>query len=184
MQRIIIPDDIPLFFTSDMHFNHFNIARFCNRPFLSNAEMTYNLIKNFNEVVPENGITIHCGDFCFDKDANRWKKIINQLNGELILISGNHDFFPKDKQKSDIILIDLLKVAHKDKEVMCSHYPLTIFNGDYNAYGHVHTLSDGKIHGKDSVYTRFLNPSKQYDVGVDQNNYKPISFDNFISKFE
>lgn len=54
-----------VFFTSDTHFGHSNIIKYCNRPFKDKDEMNETLISNWNKVVPEDGIVIHCGDFAF-----------------------------------------------------------------------------------------------------------------------
>ena len=35
-----------VFFTSDLHFNHFNICRLCERPFSNREEMNNTLIDN------------------------------------------------------------------------------------------------------------------------------------------
>lgn len=79
-----------IFFTSDMHFGHFNIIEFCDRPFESVAEMDSTLISNWNSVVGPNDLVYHLGDFVF-KGKNSVNYIESQLNGKLIHIRGNHD---------------------------------------------------------------------------------------------
>lgn len=54
-----------IFFTSDTHFWHENIIKFCNRPFSSVEEMNDTIIENWNKVVGENDIVFHLGDFVF-----------------------------------------------------------------------------------------------------------------------
>ena len=51
------------FFTSDTHFGHSNIIKFCNRPFKNAEEMDRVLIENWNNKVPEDGLVFHLGDF-------------------------------------------------------------------------------------------------------------------------
>ena len=48
-----------LFFTSDTHFHHANIIRFCNRPFRDVEEMDEILIRNWNEVVGPEDTVFH-----------------------------------------------------------------------------------------------------------------------------
>ena len=51
------------------------------------------LINNWNAKVPKDGIVYHLGDFAWGS-INYWKKIREQLNGEIILIYGR-TFAPK-----------------------------------------------------------------------------------------
>lgn len=55
------PDEV--WFTSDTHFGHENIIRFCNRPFRNAEEMNAELIRRWRETVPKDGIVFHLGDF-------------------------------------------------------------------------------------------------------------------------
>ena len=79
-----------LFFTSDLHFCHENIIKFCNRPFEDVKEMNKTLISNFNEVVPENGITFILGDFGMVSSVEKIQTILSKMNGKKHLILGNH----------------------------------------------------------------------------------------------
>lgn len=57
-------DGSRVFFTSDTHFNHTNIIRFCNRPFKDVSHMNETIISNWNRVVGPEDIVFHLGDFC------------------------------------------------------------------------------------------------------------------------
>ncbi len=50
-----------VFFTSDTHFNHTNIIRFCSRPFKDVEHMNETLIANWNRVVGPDNIVFHLG---------------------------------------------------------------------------------------------------------------------------
>ena len=63
------------YFTSDTHFNHENIIKYCKRPFSSIDEHDEALIKNWNDVVPEDGIVFHLGDVGFG-DTDRINEIL------------------------------------------------------------------------------------------------------------
>ena len=58
-------DGSNIFFTSDSHFGHENIIRFCKRPFNSVREMNEELIHRWNSKVRPNDIVFHLGDFCW-----------------------------------------------------------------------------------------------------------------------
>lgn len=85
-------DGSKIFFTSDTHFGHSNIIKFCNRPFKDAEEMDRVLIENWNNKVPEDGLVFHLGDFGWG-GYQEYKKIRDQLNGKIILIKGNHKYF-------------------------------------------------------------------------------------------
>ena len=82
-----------IYFTSDTHFQHTNIIKYCNRPFKDVDEMNERLINNWNSIVSNDDTIYHPGDFCLSND----KEIINifkRLNDNKILICGNHDRKP------------------------------------------------------------------------------------------
>ncbi len=75
------------FFTSDLHFNHGNIIKFCQRPFASVGEMNEALIARFNETVGPSDTVYILGDLVMGRDLN----CAARLNGRKILLMGNHD---------------------------------------------------------------------------------------------
>ena len=79
-----------VFFTSDCHFDHANIIKYCSRPFETAEEMNRQLILNWNKVVSWDDTVFILGDFCFGQ-RTRWEKILPQLNGYKYLVLGNHD---------------------------------------------------------------------------------------------
>lgn len=84
--------EVNIWFTSDTHFGHRNIIKFCNRPWNTVEEMDNALIENWNKVVKPEDIVFHLGDFAFATNG-RWKEIINSLNGHIYLIVGNHKIY-------------------------------------------------------------------------------------------
>ena len=53
--------------------------------------MNYHLIDNWNQRVKEEDIVFHIGDFCFKETKHKATDFIDQLNGQIIFIKGNHD---------------------------------------------------------------------------------------------
>ena len=79
------------FFTSDTHFNHANVIKYCGRPFGSAEEMNREMIARWNAVVGPEDTVYHLGDFALGKFAEA-PVFLRQLNGaRKILIRGNHD---------------------------------------------------------------------------------------------
>lgn len=171
-----------VFFTSDSHFTHFNVAKLCNRPYSSRSEMNQCLIDNWNKVVPEDGIVIHCGDFMLSHKIGfkEYSKYINKLNGTIYLTRGNHDRIDLGNYDNKLIVNDCMHIQVEKTIIYAQHYPCLAFNGDIQVFGHIHTLSDGKVHGLDSDVPAKLK-FNQYDVGVDQNNYTPINYNQLIN---
>ena len=80
-------------FTSDEHFGHGLIVEYANRPFASCDEMNAVMIRKFNERVKPEDVTFIIGDFCFKSGLGCAKSTwwLDQLNGQKIIVKGNHD---------------------------------------------------------------------------------------------
>lgn len=177
-----------LFFTSDTHFRHGNIVNYCKRPWRKDdgtpdtKAMTDALINNWNAVVPKDGIVVHCGDFMLnhsEDDVRAYYKIANKLNGKIILCRGNHDRIPLNIEPVNniIAVVDCAMINVDGIRIYAQHYPCDAWNGDLHVFGHIHTLSDGSCYGLDADVAKRCRCSQvKYDVGVDQNNYTPISY--------
>ena len=190
----IIENAENIYFTSDNHFFHKNIISSCNRPFVDEFDMNEQMIKNWNAVVkPDN--TVFClGDFAWG-GFNKWKQIREQLNGHIILIKGNHDQKngPKnpeqEKELFDYVTYQM-QLRIEGRPVYLNHYPFLCYGGVYREpqdqvwalHGHIH-LGPNSLKGKDVPRMQYLYPT-QYDVGVDMNNYTPISWKEVKEKIE
>lgn len=168
-----------LFFTSDTHFYHKEIIKFCSRPFDSVEEMNEALIKNWNETVPEDGTVFHLGDFSYG-GCKEWTSVFNRLNGKIYLILGNHDL---RKAKQGFMnrfesVSQQMTISVDGQKIILNHNPFLCFAGAYNGgwqlFGHVHSGPKSNT-GKDIPRLSMLFPT-QYDVGVDNNDYRPVSF--------
>jgi calcineurin-like phosphoesterase family protein len=170
-----------IWFTSDTHFRHKNIIKYCNRPFETVEVHDAALIRNWNACVQKEDTVYHLGDFAFG-DAAGWAEIIQQLNGNINLIRGNHDH---RKKLSDLRRIsckqlnrlsDIYELKVVDEEMGCTqivvmcHYPIESWNMRHHGAWHLHGHSHGTI----------LSPDHQarLDVGVDACNYAPLSYDD------
>jgi calcineurin-like phosphoesterase family protein len=158
-----------LYFTSDTHFGHHNILRYCNRPFDNIDDHDNALVDNWCSVVKKGDTVYHLGDFGYTKDIERLRKICNRLTGNIVLIRGNHDT-NLDSLKfrfqaiKDTHLLST-KVLDSKVRLFLSHYPHRTWQHRprdcYHLYGHVH--------GNMGSY------GLSFDVGVDCWHYRPIS---------
>ncbi len=173
-----------VFFTSDTHFDHFRICLYCDRPFSSASEMNKVLVNNWNSVVSENDIVFHLGDFAFAQKS-KWKKFCDKLNGKKYLILGNHDKDDQVYHEGFESVDDIVQLSIWDEEldkyatlILC-HYCMTSWPGQWNSavhiFGHSHT---NPRTNRQTDYDYIANrPLPSYDVGVDNNNFTPISYD-------
>lgn len=120
-----------IFFTSDTHFGHSKIIKYCpdSRGHFDDVDqMNQYLINQWNSVVNSNDIVYHLGDVAFAK-AEIVKNIFNELNGKIILVPGNHDKKLLKKQDfvncfDDIICASYLETKIDGEFVVMSHYPI------------------------------------------------------------
>lgn len=168
-----------VFFTSDTHFNHSNIIYLCRRPFSSVDEMNGTLIKNWNSVVKPDDIVFHLGDFALG-DSTVWNSLLDKLQGHIYLICGNHDHKILDSSnisKRFEAVADQMMIDVDGQKILLNHYPFLTYSTSrqtvWQLFGHVH--SNPYTSSDDSSKLQYLWPI-QYDVGVDNNNYSPISF--------
>jgi calcineurin-like phosphoesterase family protein len=165
-----------IYFTSDTHFGHKNIIEYCNRPFEDVHAMNTVLTENWNSIIKPEDTIYHLGDFAF-KSKNGCKEILKHLNGNIVLIKGNHDNSDTLKafRSFNFPIYDYLELDVSDEEIgnqtICLfHYPILFWRGKamgtWHLFGHMHgSYHDSRLH------------IAQIDVGVDAWDFKPVSFD-------
>jgi calcineurin-like phosphoesterase family protein len=170
------------FFTSDTHFFHSNIIKYCLRPFADATDMNEQLIANWNNVVTPDDVVYHLGDFAFS-DEQGVDRVMRRLNFKHFhFIKGNHDEPFCDwyhSNKDDTYLAPKVSLhpsyletkIEGNKFTLC-HYAMRVWNeshrGALHLYGHSHgTLPDD------------CN-SKSFDVGVDCHDFAPISLERVL----
>jgi calcineurin-like phosphoesterase family protein len=141
--------------------------------------MNETLIANWNSVVGPDDIIFHLGDFCLGGSAE-WTNILNRLNGKIYLIVGNHDIKNLRQgyySRFEHIAMQMHIEVGKQK-IYLNHCPFLCYGGAYRdtwqLFGHVHTSKQNT--GIDAPRLHMLFPT-QYDVGVDNNNFTPVSFE-------
>lgn len=170
-----------IFFTSDTHYMHRNIAGAKvskwdkgYRDFNDEQEMSRELVKQINTHVKEDDVLFHLGDWSFGGVENIWnfRKQINCKNIHLIL--GNHDHHIEHNKllshsDKDVFAKKLFSSVQHVKSVkisrdsfFLSHFAHRVWDkshhGIIHLYGHSHASIDDDW-------------GKSMDVGVD-NAYK------------
>lgn len=159
---------------SDTHFNQSFIILFGRRPFRELKEMNETLIKNWNETVSKDDIVIVVGDFV----AGNYlfcKWLLHKLNGEKILIKGNHDFkfrLKKLHKTKKIKVYNKINLKLEEKEIVFTHKPIKKIreNCVLNIHGHHHK----------KALPKNLPKKHYYNVAVEHNNYTPKSLKEIL----
>lgn len=165
-----------IWFTSDTHFNHANIIKYSNRPFDSVQHMNESLIEQWNKNVKQGDTVYHLGDVLMGR-RDEASKFINSLNGNIVLIPGNHDHPDTIKifeKKFGYYTEQLKQVREEGQRIVLCHYAMRIWNkshhGTWHLYGHSHNALENEPWGR------------SMDVGVDAaaalgKGYRPFNFD-------
>ena len=159
-----------IWFTSDLHLNHRAVVRMCGRPFESVDEMNDILIRNFNECVKNNDTVYILGDLSHRTPVIEVNNFITRLNGKKILCKGNHD----KRYDSSLFegIYDFLEISVHGVNISLMHYPMMSWpksrRGSIHLHGHIHSKGDYNLQQRKEGILR-------YDVGVDANNFYPVS---------
>jgi calcineurin-like phosphoesterase family protein len=167
-----------VYFTSDTHYFHGNIIKYCSRPFSSTDEMNESMVKRWNEVVRPDDVGIHVGDVSAGLGGRsaELRTLIGNLNGLKILIRGNHDHLPNDWYTSSgfIKVFDHLNLGG----VLLTHFPLHELVKkveDLSTLGIVEHVIHGHVHRTDTPEFEL-----HYNVAADRNNFTPISLEKVV----
>ncbi len=168
--------------TSDTHFSHKNIVRGISnwddkrgcRDFDTLDKHDYTILKNINDVVGEDDILFHLGDFSFSGHENVRKFREQIICKEIHYILGNHDQYiePLNSRYRELFSsvqhykeVTFINGSDKKHVIMC-HYAMDVWNnhhkGSIMLFGHSHS-------------TLAISHRKKMDVGVDTNNLKPYN---------
>ena len=181
-----------IFFTSDCHFNHANIIKYCNRPFYKESDlinghliftseeqkraragwMNQTIIENWNNLVSPDDLVFHVGDFSFG-NSDTILELEKQLNGKIIHIEGNHD---RNNGTKSYLISAILHFG--GKSILMKHHPPRSISEiprfiDFVICGHVHTAWKHKI----------IDNIPIINVGVDMWNFTPISTESLLKYY-
>lgn len=164
-----------IFFTSDHHFGHENIIKFCNRPFENVREMNEQLIERWNEKIEPNDHVYHLGDFGLTYKENL-ATILDQLNGKKYLIVGNHESaalqnkgkFKWVKEYHELKVKDSL-CKNGVQRIILFHYAMRTWRGEGRGNWHLYGHSHGNLPD--------LEDKLAFDIGVDNHDFYPLSYE-------
>lgn len=177
------------FYISDTHWGHVNCLKFDNRPWFNIEEADNALINNWNSVVTNDDVVYVLGDMFWYKPAEAIK-ILDQLNGQKVLVKGNHDRCHDSQFASKFVkIVDYLEVDDNGRNVVLCHYPIPCFKnhfyGWYHLYGHVHTSFEANMmeHCAEEMTALYDKKCQMCNVGcmMPYMNYTPKTLDEIIA---
>lgn len=139
------------FFTSDWHLGHNKILKLKNRPYKSIEEMDQSIIEKHNKLVEPQDIVYFLGDFAMKKTI--FLKYIDQINGKIVFILGNHDYKYVSAVREKLEEVYRMKAIRiEGQTIVLSHYPMYFhYRSHHNAwqlYGHLHHDVSDIVQGK------------------------------------
>jgi calcineurin-like phosphoesterase family protein len=179
------------FLYSDPHFGHAGVCRFLRedgsklRPWNDPAEMDEELVKRFNERVRPNDKCYFLGDVVINRRA---LPTLARLNGDKVLIRGNHDIFRDDEYRE---YFRELRAYHVMNGMILSHIPVheaSLGRFGTNIHGHLHASRVKRARGVnvktgEVLYGTEIDP-RYHCVCVEQTDFAPILLDDVYKRIE
>lgn len=179
-----------VFLVSDTHFGHTGVCRFTRndgvtklRPWDSAEEMDEAMIAAWNDRVRPNDKVYHLGDVVINRKA---LKTLSRLNGDKVLIRGNHDIFRDDEYR---MYFRELRAYHVMNGLILSHIPVheaSLGRFGCNIHGHLHANRVMKARGVDArtgdiLYSDEIDP-RYWCACVEQTDFAPILFEDALKR--
>lgn len=170
-----------VFLTSDTHFGHAGVCRFMRddgvtklRPWDNPDEMDEEMIRRWNETVKPGDKVYHLGDVVINRKA---LKTLSRLNGDKVLIKGNHDIFRLEEYTP---YFRDIRAYHVMNGMILSHIPVhesNLYRFGTNIHGHLHS-------NRVMVYNRHTREEqvdpRYWCACVEQTDFRPILFEDAI----
>lgn len=162
-------------FIADPHFGHKNVIEGLRHMEIEEHDKL--IINNWNHVVGKKDITYILGDITMDK-PNLLAHYLQQLNGEIRIIGGNHDT-PRVCQTLQSFGIPVLGCLEY-KGFICTHIPihpleLRRWEKSGQAYG-------GNIHGH--LHEETINHAAYFNVCCEHTDYTPVTLEWIRNKYQ
>jgi len=176
-----------VFLVSDTHFGHAGVCRFTHpddpevklRPWDNADEMDEEMIRRWNDRVRPTDKVYHLGDVVINRKA---LKTLHRLNGDKVLIRGNHDIFPDVEYRE---YFRELRAYHVMNGMILSHIPIhpeSLGRFGVNIHGHLHA-SRVKMEPVGKYGIPVIDP-RYHCVCVEQTDFAPILFEDVIKRIE
>jgi len=193
------------FFTSDNHFDHANIIKYCGRTIFMTPEdiIIYNKVKNlpreeqrkfmiskeslekmnleqirrWNEVVKKEDLVFHLGDFCLSKSSETPNARKDSFLYFRRQLNGNIIFIKgnHDKNNKNKSIIENMGINYGGERIFLTHNPVHA-NPSYKINLVGHVHNNWKI-------KELNDKSTMINVGVDEWDFRPITINEILSEY-
>lgn len=186
-----------IWLTSDTHFAHANSLRYCGRPFFTATQCDETIVARWNALVAPEDTVYHLGDVAMH--TKPMMRLISRLNGNKVLIVGNHDlmysYFIKtrgqkfvDKMLEDYKKAGFSKIYHGSILIagarLC-HFPTKNAYDSYHndKHDHARPTDNGIPNICGHVHDNWLKRGNNINVGVDVTNFKPVLLEDILDLY-
>jgi calcineurin-like phosphoesterase family protein len=181
------------FLVSDTHFGHAGVCRFTHpddpevklRPWSDPDEMDEEMVRRWNERVRPTDKVYHLGDVVINRRALR---TLHRLNGDKVLIRGNHDIFRDEEYRT---YFRELRAYHVLNGMILSHIPVheaSLGRFGVNIHGHLHASRVKRARGVDARTGAVLygtdNDLRYHCVCVEQTDFAPILLEDVYKRIQ
>ena len=174
--------------SSDHHFGHENIIRYCGRPFADADAMNRAMVDRWNDVVAEGDEVWILGDLVMGRLTENLSAHVWRLKGRKILVPGNHDACWQGQKRGrrqvtpyhDLggvsrIVDDPAPAALAGESVRINHFPYRLDTRYDLKFMQYRPEDDGSwlLHGH--IHEKWRQNGRQINVGVDAWDFAPVS---------
>lgn len=167
------------FITSDLHFGHANIMKFCPQSRARfNNDVTYmneTMVAEWNSIVQANDLVYILGDVAF-LPAQKATEYMRRCNGKKILVQGNHDRkIVRDPGFRNCFeeIHSYLDINYAGHKICMFHYPIAEWDqchrGSIQFHGHCHGNTTG------------LEKLRARDMGMDATGFIVVEIERAIA---
>ena len=173
-----------VFLVSDTHFGHAGVCRFLRddgtklRPWDNPDDMDEEMVRRWNETVRPKDKVYHLGDVVINRRA---LKTLARLNGDKVLIKGNHDIFRMDEYTP---YFRDIRGYHVMNGMILSHIPVheeSLARFGTNIHGHLH-YNRVKVYSIDEE--KHVVDPRYHCVCVEHTDFRPILFEEVIKRIK
>jgi calcineurin-like phosphoesterase family protein len=172
------------FLVSDTHFGHAGVCKFMQddgvtklRPWDNADEMDEEMVRRWNETVRPNDKVYHLGDVVINRKA---LKTLYRLNGDKVLIKGNHDIFRLEEYTPHFRDI---RAYHVLNGMILSHIPVheaSLGRFGVNIHGHLHS---NRVMKMDIRHGAQIDP-RYFSACVEHHDFRPVLFEDAMKQIK